>query len=301
MADLVDNTIVWPGETFSINDTVGRRTLEKGFKYDCAIVSGEVLCEEEPVNVGGGVSQFGTTIFNAIYFGCYSYEAIDHKPHSVYFTKYPEGREATLGYPSPDVAFVNDSNAPIIIRTSYTDRSITVTFFGNQEGKTCGTARSERSNYRSATTVYQADEEDKVRPGNEYTKSKGSAGWDVTNTRIFYDANGVELKRESFFWRYSGEKNVILVHPCDERVGGNGECPVQVPGVVGLGQDAALAALSEVGLSGTVAYQDTSVEAENGIVIGADLSGWQELGTVVNLTVGNYVPPPPDEGDGEDG
>ena len=69
MADLVDGTVVWPGETFSVNDLVGRRTLEKGFKYDCAIVKGELSCEEEPVNVGGGVSQFGTTIFNAIYFG----------------------------------------------------------------------------------------------------------------------------------------------------------------------------------------------------------------------------------------
>ena len=297
MADLIDNTIVWPGETFSVNDTVGRRTLDKGFKYDCAIVSGELSCEEDPVNVGGGVSQFGTTIFNAIYFGCY--EDVTHKPHSIYFSKYPEGREATLGYPSPDVAFRNDSDAPVIIRTSYTARSVTVTFFGNQEGMTCGTERSERTGYTSAKLEYQADEDGVVAPGDEKVKSKGSGGWTVVNTRIFYDANGIEMQREDFRWRYSGEKNVILLHPCDPRVGGDGVCPVRVPGVVGLGQDAALAALSEIGLTGAVTYQETPIEAENGVVLAADPSGWQEPGTVVNLTVGTYVPPPPDEGGDE--
>ena len=71
MADIVDEAIVWPGQTFSTNERVGQRTLDKGFMYDCAIVSGIVECEEDPVNIGGGVSQFGTTIFNTIYFGCY--------------------------------------------------------------------------------------------------------------------------------------------------------------------------------------------------------------------------------------
>ncbi|MFV2001012.1 MAG: VanW family protein, partial [Acidimicrobiia bacterium] len=71
MAELIDGTVVWPGDTFSVNEFIGPRTIEKGFKYDCAIVSGELSCEQDTVNVGGGVSQFGTTIFNAIYFGCY--------------------------------------------------------------------------------------------------------------------------------------------------------------------------------------------------------------------------------------
>ncbi len=222
MADLVDNAIVLPGQTFSVNDRVGKRTLEKGFKYDCAIVSGVVECEEETVNVGGGVSQFGTTIFNAIYFGCL--EDVEHQPHSIYFSKYPEGREATLGFPHPDVKFRNDTKAPVIIRTSYTSRSITVTFFGNLEGKTCGTQRSDRSNVTEPQVVYRKDTEGIVAPGQEKVLANGSDGWSVTNTRIFYDANGNEIEREPFYWRYRGGLNVILVHPCDSRVGGNGNC-----------------------------------------------------------------------------
>jgi vancomycin resistance protein YoaR len=221
-ADIVDEAIVWPGQTFSVNERVGQRTLEKGFKYDCAIVSGVVECEEDPVNVGGGVSQFGTTIFNTIYFGCY--EDVEHQPHSIYFTKYPEGREATLGFPHPDVSFRNDSSAPVIIRTSYTGRSVTVTFFGNQEGRKCGTVRSDRSNETDPQTIYRRDDDGIVAPGQEKQITRGSKGWSVTNTRIFYDADGNEIKRQPFYWRYRGEKIVILVHACDKRVGGNGNC-----------------------------------------------------------------------------
>jgi vancomycin resistance protein YoaR len=222
MADIVDEAIVFPGQTFSVNERVGKRTLDKGFLYDCAIVSGVVECEEDPVNVGGGVSQFGTTIFNTIYFGCY--EDVEHQPHSIYFTKYPEGREATLGFPHPDVAFRNDSSAPVIIRTSYTRRSVTVTFFGNQEGMKCGTVRSDRSNETDPDTIYRRDDEGILAPGEEKQLTSGSKGWSITNTRIFYDANGDEIKRQPFYWRYRGGKIVILVHACDTHVGGNGNC-----------------------------------------------------------------------------
>ncbi|MDJ0790312.1 MAG: VanW family protein [Acidimicrobiia bacterium] len=286
MADLVDDTIVWPGDTFSVNDHVGRRTLEKGFKYDCAIVKGELSCEEEPVNVGGGVSQFGTTIFNAIYFGCY--EDVTHTPHSIYFTKYPEGREATLGYPSPDVAFRNNSEAPVIIRTSYTNRSVTVTFFGNQNGVTCGTARSERSNVTDPVREYQADPDGVVLPGDEVTKSGGSKGWSVTNTRIFYDAQGNEIDREPFYWRYRGGKNVILLHPCDPRVGGNGVCPIQVPGVGGLDQASATATLEAAGFPVSVTFEETSDPAQGGVVLSSSPGGWQPPGTAITIVIGQY-------------
>lgn len=287
MVDLVDGTIVWPGETFSVNEYIGQRTLEKGFKYDCAIVGGELSCEQDLVNVGGGVSQFGTTIFNAIYFGCY--EDVVHQPHSIYFSKYPEGREATLGYPTPDVAFKNDSNAPVIIKGSYTDHSVTLTFFGNQEGKTCGTERSERSNVSPPVKLYKADEDGVVAPGEEKVKSRGSKGWSITNWRIFYDAEGNEIKRERFDWRYRGEKNVILLHPCDERVGGDGVCPITVPSVSGFTAADATADLTAAGFDVAVVYADTTDPAKDGIVLSSSPTGYQDPGTTITITVGSYV------------
>lgn len=283
MADTVDETIVMPGEEFSVNEVVGRRTLDKGFKYDCAIVGGELSCEEEPVNVGGGVSQFGTTIFNAIYFSCL--EDVVHQPHSIYFRKYPEGREATLGYPHPDVAFKNDTAAPVIIRTSYTPRTITVTFFGDNGDISCGTERGDRFGHTSASTIYRADEDGRVPPGEEVVDNKGSGGWRIINTRVFYDSDGNELEREEFPWTYRGERKVILMHPCEPQVGGNGECPITVPSVAGFFQADASATLAAAGFGVSVVEVATSTEGQDGIVKSASPSGFQPLDTIITIEV----------------
>jgi hypothetical protein len=283
MADFVDEAIVMPGEEFSVNERVGRRTLEKGFKYDCAIVGGELSCEQETVNVGGGVSQFGTTIFNAIYFSCL--KDVSHQPHSIYFRKYPEGREATLGYPHPDVVFENDTQAPVIIRTSYTDRTITVTFFGNNGGITCGTERGDRTGYRSAVVLYRADEDGRVAPGEEFVENSGSGGWSIVNWRIFYDVEGNEIERERFPWTYRGERNVILMHPCEERVGGDGVCPIGVPAVTGLSQGEASAALTAAGFGVAADEVTTSDQTLEGIVKSYSPEGFQDLDTVITIEV----------------
>jgi hypothetical protein len=133
IADAVDGAVVQPGATFSINAHVGQRTEAKGYVAAGAIIAGEIVCCDHPANIGGGTSQFATTLYNAIFWG--GYEDVYHKPHSLYFTRYPVGIEATLGYPGPDVAFRNDTLAPVYIDTSYTSGSVTVRLYGNNEGR----------------------------------------------------------------------------------------------------------------------------------------------------------------------
>ena len=133
IADAVDGAVVQPGETFSVNSHVGKRTEAKGYVAAGAIVGGEIVCCDHPANIGGGTSQFATTLYNAVFWG--GYEDVYHKAHSLYFTRYPVGIEATLGYPGPDVVFRNDTNAPLYIDTSYTSRSVTVRLYGTNEGR----------------------------------------------------------------------------------------------------------------------------------------------------------------------
>ena len=83
---------------------------------------------------GGGVSQLATTTFNAVFLG--GYEDVYHKPHTIYITRYPMGREATVNYPTVDLKFKNNTQHGVLIRTWYTASSITVTFYGDKEGKT---------------------------------------------------------------------------------------------------------------------------------------------------------------------
>ena len=92
MADLVRGAVVAPGASFSINDHIGERTAEKGFVTAGAIRDGKHVDE-----IGGGVSQFATTMFNAAYFA--GLDIDEYQAHSEYFDRYPRGREATMGYP----------------------------------------------------------------------------------------------------------------------------------------------------------------------------------------------------------
>ncbi len=137
IADKMDGAVVLPGEVFSLNDYVGERKEEDGFVRAGAIIGGRVVCCASPINVGGGSSQFATTFYSAIFFG--GYEDVFHRPHSLYFSRYPVVREATLGFPGPDVKFRNDTAFPVTIKTEYTDTSITVKLYGDNEGRTVTT------------------------------------------------------------------------------------------------------------------------------------------------------------------
>ncbi len=129
-ADVIDNTVVLPGQTFSLNQALGPRTLAKGYVMAPAIGEDLSLVED----VGGGVSQVSTTLFNATYFG--GYEDVTHEVHSIYISRYPKGREATLNYPSIDNQFRNDTDAGVLIKASYTDTSLTISFYGSKAGRT---------------------------------------------------------------------------------------------------------------------------------------------------------------------
>jgi vancomycin resistance protein YoaR len=281
MADTIDGYVVWPGEEFSINEVVGRRTEAKGYKRDGAIIGGVVTCCDDPANVGGGVSQYGTTIYNAIFFGCY--EDLEHTPHSLYISRYPEGREATLGYPAPDVRFRNDSEAPVIIRNSYDEnKTITVKFYGNNGGRTCEAERSERFNYTEPRTVYTANPA--VTPGTERVVSKGSKGWSVTVTRVMTMPDGTVI-RQPFTHRYRGHVREIEKNPCDL---GMGACPVRVPSVMYMSAGDATATLSGAGFGVSQKTAPTGDPNVDGKVISQSPGGTQKPGTTITITIGVY-------------
>lgn len=148
MADIVRGAVVPPGGSFSINEYVGKRTVEKGFVSAGAISNGEHVNE-----IGGGVSQFATTTFNAAYFA--GLDIDEYQAHSEYFDRYPRGREATMGYPSPDLKFTNNTPYGIMIWTSYTDTSLTVTLYSTPYATAEQTAISEAptGNCTSVTTT----------------------------------------------------------------------------------------------------------------------------------------------------
>ena len=128
IAELVDGAYVPAGEVFSLNGRAGRRTAARGFVADGAIVDGELTDE-----VGGGVSQFATTLFNAAFFA--GLPILEHKPHSFYISRYPAGRESTVYYGAIDVKVRNDTAHGLLVRTRSTAGSVTVELYGDNGGR----------------------------------------------------------------------------------------------------------------------------------------------------------------------
>jgi len=123
MADIVRGAVIEPGGTFSLNDYVGERTTANGFVAAGVIYNG-VFTDD----IGGGVSQFATTMFNAAFFG--GLDLVQYQAHSIYIDRYPYGREATVSWPDIDLRVRNPTDFPVLIWTEYTPSSITVKLFG---------------------------------------------------------------------------------------------------------------------------------------------------------------------------
>lgn len=176
IADAVDGVAVLPGETFSVNDFTGQRTRAKGYVEAGILVGGEPA-----TGVGGGVSQFAATLYYAVFRA--GLEDVTHKPHSRYIDRYPVGIEATLYYPSVDLAFRNDTWTPVTIRTSYTGTSLTIELWGNTDERVV----------TFKVSCYDC-------PGSEPTYSEGGS---VRIDRTLTEKDGSQ-RSQTWFWNYIG-------------------------------------------------------------------------------------------------
>ncbi|MGO8683197.1 MAG: VanW family protein [Thermoleophilia bacterium] len=123
-ARLVDGTIVEPGQVFSLNHVMGPRTVNRGFDFAPVIAAGNVL---RP-GVGGGICQFATTLFNAVFFA--GLQVVERQAHSLFIADYPIGRDATVSWGGADFKFRNDTSKPLMIRSWVSGGSLTVVLVG---------------------------------------------------------------------------------------------------------------------------------------------------------------------------
>jgi vancomycin resistance protein YoaR len=114
-ARLINGTVLRPGETFSFNREVGRPSRDKGFTTGYVIADGAV-----EKDVGGGVSQVATTLFNAAFFA--GLQDVQHRPHRIFNNRYPVGREAMVAWPDVDLRFRNSTPHGVMIQ-AWIDRS----------------------------------------------------------------------------------------------------------------------------------------------------------------------------------
>ncbi|AKK09857.1 hypothetical protein HCH15_09510 [Corynebacterium testudinoris] len=181
VASVVNGAIVAPGDTFSLNGYTGPRGAAQGY-----VDSGIIINGRAGEAVGGGISQFATTLYNAAYFA--GMEDVAHTAHSYYISRYPAGREATVFEGAIDLKFRNNSNYPVRIDTSVGGGDVTVTLSGVK------TVTVESVNGgRWAPTQPR---EQRV-SGSDCIPSGGAPGFTTSDTRIIRNLSGGEISRET--------------------------------------------------------------------------------------------------------
>ncbi len=199
-AELVNGTLLKPGETFSLNDTVGERTEENGFTTGYIIQNGILIRD-----LGGGVSQMATTTFNAAFFA--GLKDVEHKPHSFYIDRYPVGREATVAWGAVDLRFTNNTPYGILISANVTPSTfssygvVTVSMWSTKFWE-ISSITGDRYNF--------TEEKTRTLYGPECVPNDGFGGFDIDVTRVFRRPGSSEVvKRENFHTRYIPSDTVI--------------------------------------------------------------------------------------------
>jgi len=197
---ILNGTIIPAGRSLSLNAVLGRRTEARGFVAAPMVADGLYVDA-----VGGGVSQMATTLFNAAFFA--GFELNEHTAHQLYIYRYPEGREATLSWPTPDLKITNNWDAAALVRVTNAADSITIALYSTSFDRKVESETSER--FEFTKPVERRVTSPDVNEG-EVLYSEGSEGFSVRITRKVF--KGSELVSDDVFTTvYLAPPKVILV------------------------------------------------------------------------------------------
>ena len=185
----INGTCLKPGETFSFNGTVGKRTTDRGFRRATAYSGGEVTEE-----VGGGICQVSTTLFNAAVKA--DMQIVERHSHSLTVSYVDRGKDAAVNWDSQDLKFTNNSQDDVYICCFLSpDKRIRFGMFGrmleNGETITLDGVTTETIKY---DTRYEPSPF--LMPGETKVLSGGKNGYRAEAYKIRWDAAGNQISRE---------------------------------------------------------------------------------------------------------
>lgn len=183
----INGVVLMPGETFSYNQVVGKRTTANGFKVAAVYSNGEVS-----EGVGGGICQVSSTLYNAVLFS--NLEVTERRNHTFHTGYVPAGQDATVSWGAPDFKFKNNRNYPIRIVATVSGGKITTKIYGLKQADDY-TVKISSSIVGSIPykTTYKTDSS--LGAGNTKVIQKGSNGLKSVTYKILYQ-NGKEVSRE---------------------------------------------------------------------------------------------------------
>ncbi len=126
-AEKISGTAIGPGETFSFNDRVGKRTEENGFEIAAVIEGGEFVR-----GVGGGVCQTSTTLFGAALRA--GLEIAESRPHSL-AVEYAEPSQDAMVSEYSDLKLKNPYPFPVYLLATAGEGEVSFSVYGKPDGR----------------------------------------------------------------------------------------------------------------------------------------------------------------------
>jgi vancomycin resistance protein YoaR len=197
----LDGTLVAPGGTFSLNEAIGERTAERGFRSAPVIIGNDF--EEE---VGGGTSQVATTVFNAAWEA--GLEISERHPHSLYISRYQLGRDATVYWPSLDLKFVNDTSTWVLVRGFAEGDGISVAIYGGERRRVESSATEL---VVTGAVPVERIKDPKLPKGERVVEEEGAPPSRTSATRKIYSADGDLIDTETWTTSYEGQDRVVRI------------------------------------------------------------------------------------------
>ena len=187
--ELVNGTVLQPGEVFSFNGIVGDTTAERGFYPAGVIVNGQ-----STTGYGGGVCQASTTIYGAVLRA--DLTVVARSPHSIRSSYVPIGQDAAIAYPSMDFQFKNNYDTPIYIEAWESGNKLTVNIYGKhpESWDEIEVVSRQTSTIPQPEDILTVD--NSLAPGQKVKEQPGRSGSTATGEKLFYK-NGEVVKTES--------------------------------------------------------------------------------------------------------
>jgi vancomycin resistance protein YoaR len=208
VAHLVDDKLIAPGATFSFNKTTGERNAAKGFLEAPVIVNGEVT-----TGLGGGVCQVSTTVFNAAFEA--GLKITERTNHALYISHYPQGRDATVDYPSVDLKFVNDTGSWLLLRTFVSSSSLTVNLYGTPVDRKVVSTTSPLT--VTGPPPLKKTIDPSLKPGEKIVDDPGVPSMSTSVTRDVYEPGGKLLYHDTWYSSYRAEPKLVRIGPSKKK------------------------------------------------------------------------------------
>lgn len=186
----VTDVLVRPGETFSLNKTIGPRLAKYGYRTAKVIINNEYVD-----GIGGGICQVSSTLYNAALLA--NLKIVERKNHSLPSSYIAMGRDATISGDYIDFKFMNNTPYPLYIYGEVKGNQVRFSIYGKNENKG-RQIKIKTEILKKIEPKIKIIEDSSLPVGTKIVEKKAIPGYVVRSYRVIVE-NGKEVLVEPLY------------------------------------------------------------------------------------------------------